>query len=88
LGDISYSMYIVHYSCILAFDGGISSHVSHIFGAERSGHVNRFFANVYKTVLMQCIVIWVADLFLGVVEIPSTKFVRWFEQKCKISLSS
>ena len=87
LGNISYSVYCVHYTLVLALEDGISGHVSTIFGSERSGHLNRFIANIYEILLMQCVVIWASDLFFRLVDIPVLKLTRRMDQKYRTAAS-
>jgi len=88
LGTISFSIYCVHFSLIIALEKGVSHHVGNIFGMRRLGHANRFFANTYEAALMLCAVIWVGDLFWRLGDIPTIKLARWIEQRSKVECSS
>jgi peptidoglycan/LPS O-acetylase OafA/YrhL len=82
LGDISYSIYIVHLS-LLFWNKYIVGWIGIAFGPGRKGHINRFIANMSEICLCLVLVVWVADMFWRAVDIPSIKLARRIEQKVR-----
>ncbi|KAH8671368.1 acyltransferase [Xylariales sp. PMI_506] len=79
LGKISYAIYLMHGPVIHTAGFMIEEWAWSITGAEGSAYTNGFIlASIFNIPL----VIWAADVFCRLVDVPSVKFSRWIEARC------
>jgi peptidoglycan/LPS O-acetylase OafA/YrhL len=82
LGDISYSVYIVHYVIVLLLRPKICYYAYTWAGGYRT-QWQRILLVFFEALLLMIIVVWVADIFWRFVDRPVVKFSRWLEKICQ-----
>ena len=83
LGEISYSMYIVHGAVTRSIGFGLMNLTWGIYGLNTEP-AKAFGWSVGAAVTI-VVTIWVADIFMRAVDIPVVKFAKRFEEKCTVS---
>ena len=81
LGQLSYALYLVHGLTNRTFGKWMRKSIWRRFTGRRTwwGYNGGW---AITTFIYVPIVVWIADLFLRLVDNPSVKFARWLEQKC------
>lgn len=82
LGDVSYSVYIVHYSKVLMLTNWITGKAHAIVG-ETDWQIKRDFVVILEVIMLMVVVIWQADLFWRFVDKPTVAFARRAEKFCR-----
>ncbi len=82
LGNISYSLYLMHNLCLTALEPRARPIVEQIFSKGTLWGRQLFW--VAGLAIYLPIIIFVADLFWRAVDIPTVKFARWLESKCLV----
>ena len=86
LGNISYALYLTHNLCLTILEPAVVPVLDQIFGkATFSGRHLTWLAGL---LIYTPFVIFVADLFWRLVDIPTVKFARWLETKCLVEKHS
>jgi len=80
-GDVSYSVYIVHYYILTALENRIAN-TAHYLAQGTDTQSKRIIAVIFEILILLPLVIWQADLFWRYVDQPTVKFARWFETIC------
>ncbi|CAD0087813.1 unnamed protein product, partial [Aureobasidium vineae] len=80
LGKISYPLYLVHGAVIHTLGYGIMDFMWGSFG--RDTVFKKEFGFGVAVVGVVVVVVWMADLFMRVVDTPTVKFAKWLEEKC------
>lgn len=83
LGKICYGMYLMHGLVIHTVGWGMMGVFWNLFGSETRAQWEMGFA-LSAVITIPCI-IWAADIFWRVIDIPCVKFARWFEVKCTVA---
>jgi peptidoglycan/LPS O-acetylase OafA/YrhL len=84
-GDISYSIYIVHYHLTLSLSHHIHRWANNIFGDPRSTHLTQLVAVAFELSILLFISVWQAHVFWKWVDIPSVNFSKWVERKARLA---
>ncbi|KHO00246.1 Acyltransferase 3 [Metarhizium album ARSEF 1941] len=79
LGDVSYSVYLVHHGIQITAGADIKSKVHSWFGAD-DGQWKRAAVLVVDIVLVMGLTVWVADIFWRLVDRPVVRFSRYFDE--------
>ncbi|KFZ22702.1 hypothetical protein V502_02823 [Pseudogymnoascus sp. VKM F-4520 (FW-2644)] len=79
LGRVSYSLYLVHELVNMLIGKGIRTAAWALLGKTGSMYHMGFALGLVFYVLL-CL--WLADMFMRAVDIPSTNLARWLEEKC------
>ncbi|KAK9441673.1 acyltransferase [Metarhizium brunneum] len=82
LGDVSYSVYLVHNAIQISIGADIKAKVHSWFGADNS-QWKRAAILVLDIVFIMGIVIWVADIFWRFVDKPIVRFTRYLDKLCR-----
>jgi peptidoglycan/LPS O-acetylase OafA/YrhL len=82
LGDVSYSLYIVHYVLVRVF-GGYPAAWAHTWVGVADTHWKRILCVLLEVLMFSPMVIWVADIFYRLVDKPVVEFSRWLEKICR-----
>lgn len=82
LGDVSYSVYLVHHAVQISIGADIKPKVHSWFGADDS-QWKRAAMLVLDIVFIMGIVIWVADIFWRFVDKPVVRFTRYLDKLCR-----
>jgi peptidoglycan/LPS O-acetylase OafA/YrhL len=82
LGDISYSIYIIHGY----FPTRWRSWIMHITSWMVGGRINAtrgLISMTMELVILFVLNLWVSDLFMRIIDRKSVQFARWFERICR-----
>jgi hypothetical protein len=79
LGRVSYALYLVHELVDMLIGKGIRNAAWALVGSTGLMHHIGFLLGLAFYVLL-CL--WLADMFMRAVDIPSTNLARWLEEKC------
>lgn len=82
LGDVSYSVYIVHYYLVLTLEWRIINQAHYIVGGTDT-QLKRIGAVVLEILMLMTVVIWQADIFWRVVDKPAVVLARRVEKWCR-----
>ncbi|KAI4726330.1 hypothetical protein E4T49_05839 [Aureobasidium sp. EXF-10728] len=80
LGKISFSLYLVHGVVIHTLHYSLLDTLWNAMGADT--YLQKETAFVVSAVVVTMVVVWTADLFMRVVDVPSVRLARWLEGKC------
>lgn len=80
LGKISFSLYLVHGFMIHTLYYSLLPVVWNIFGSET--HLQKEVSFGVALGIVSVFLVWVSDVFMRLVDMPSVKFARWLEGKC------
>ncbi|KAF2667923.1 hypothetical protein BT63DRAFT_426772 [Microthyrium microscopicum] len=83
LGDISYSLYIMHGCFPMLWRERIAYHTRLFFGATGTGWPRNIAAILAEIAIMGIFNIWISDLFMRVVDNKSVEFARFMEKICR-----
>jgi peptidoglycan/LPS O-acetylase OafA/YrhL len=82
LGDISYSLYIVHYYLTLCLSPWTFKLTEYLFGKTlERGHLGQSVAVVLEVSILLFVSIWQAHLYWKYVDKPCVWFSKWIERK-------
>jgi peptidoglycan/LPS O-acetylase OafA/YrhL len=81
LGDISYSLYIVHYYLTLTLSPKIHNLANSLFGVDRGSHLNQICAVAFELFILLFVAVWQADVYWKYVDKPCVTFSKWVERK-------
>ncbi|KFZ14658.1 hypothetical protein V501_03131 [Pseudogymnoascus sp. VKM F-4519 (FW-2642)] len=79
LGRVSYALYLVHELVNMLIGKGIRNAGWALLG--KTG-VMYHFGYVFGLVFYVSLSLWLADMFMRAVDMPSTNLARWLEEKC------
>jgi peptidoglycan/LPS O-acetylase OafA/YrhL len=82
LGDISYSVYIVHYYIVMGIGHRIVDK-AHYWTNGTDTQFKRVSAVLLEIMYLMVIVVWQADMFWRCIDKPVVRFARWFEKVCR-----
>lgn len=80
LGKISYPLYLMHGAVIHTLGYGIMDFMWSSLG--RDTVIQKEIGFGVAVVWVVVVVVWMADLFMRVVDTPTVKFAKWLEEKC------
>ncbi|KAI4720385.1 hypothetical protein E4T48_03345 [Aureobasidium sp. EXF-10727] len=80
LGKISFSLYLVHGVVIHTLHYSLLDTLWDAMGADT--YLQKETAFVVSAVVVTMVVVWIADLFMRLVDVPSVRLARWLEGKC------
>ncbi|KAI4721431.1 hypothetical protein E4T48_02286 [Aureobasidium sp. EXF-10727] len=80
LGKISYPLYLMHGAVIHTLGYGIMDFMWSSFG--RDTVLKKEIGFGVAVVWVVIVVVWMADLFMRVVDTPTVRFAKWLEEKC------
>jgi peptidoglycan/LPS O-acetylase OafA/YrhL len=83
LGDISYSVYLMHYQVVVLERNALRLHADRFFGKSRNGHVIRMMGWSYEIAILLFLTTWSADVCWRYVDEPSVKFAKWVESRVR-----
>jgi peptidoglycan/LPS O-acetylase OafA/YrhL len=83
LGDISYSIYIVHYHLTISM-GPVVVKISNAIVGEDRGEVGQTIAIAIELGMLLFVAFWEADLFWRYVDQPCVRFAKWLEETLKV----
>jgi peptidoglycan/LPS O-acetylase OafA/YrhL len=82
LGDISYSIYIIHYMPAIMFGDNVAKW-AHSWTGSVDTQWKRMLCVVFEILIIMPMAIWVADIFWRFVDKPAVTFSRWMERICQ-----
>jgi peptidoglycan/LPS O-acetylase OafA/YrhL len=84
-GDISYSIYIIHYYIVTSLEWQISTTIHVWLGGpeENLGPTLRVVSVMLHAIVILFLSVWYADIFWRFVDQPIVKFARWVEKVCQ-----
>jgi peptidoglycan/LPS O-acetylase OafA/YrhL len=82
LGDISYSVYIVHYVFAMLWGDNIVGW-THTLTRGVDTQWKRILCVILQIFILMTMVVWVADIFWRFVDKPAVRFSRWMEKRCQ-----
>jgi peptidoglycan/LPS O-acetylase OafA/YrhL len=82
LGQISYSMYLMHGPVLHTVGYAVERGVWDVMGTEGGRYAGGF---AVAAVVVVPVVIWAADVFWRAVDAPVVRFAKWLEGRCSIS---
>lgn len=84
LGKISFSLYLVHGMVIHTLHYTLIDKLLKALGSET--WLERETALGVSAMVVTVIIIWVSDVFMRAVDIPSVRFAKWIEEKAKVKV--
>ncbi|KAH0254986.1 hypothetical protein KCU91_g17711, partial [Aureobasidium melanogenum] len=82
LGRISFSLYVLHGMMIHTLHYSLLDKLSKAIGSETFLHRETAFG--VSAAVVTVVLIWSADVFMRLVDIPSVRFAKWIEGKAKM----
>ncbi|CAD0112388.1 unnamed protein product [Aureobasidium uvarum] len=80
LDKISFSLYLVHGVVIHTLHYSLLDALWNFIGTDT--HLKKETAFLVSAVVVTIVIVWMADLFTRLVDVPSVKLARWLEGKC------
>jgi peptidoglycan/LPS O-acetylase OafA/YrhL len=80
IGELSYSLYAVHYVVQKALRPTVEALAKAIFG-EMKTNFTRDMGMIFQLIIITFFTLWLADLFWRVVDKPSVRAARWISQQ-------
>jgi len=84
-GDISYSLYIVHFHLTLAFSPYIHRWANNLFGDLRQHHTTQILAIAYELSILLFVSVWQAHFYMKLVDKPCVEFSKLIERKARLA---
>jgi peptidoglycan/LPS O-acetylase OafA/YrhL len=83
LGDVSFSLYLIHFQVIFMVKLPLITHADTIFGSKRLSHSSRLGGWTYEIIILLFLTFWQADLCWRYIDLPSVRISKWIEAKLR-----